>query len=530
MEPPGADACYALSNHVRFAPRADGTAVYHSLLGGLCLVDDAVAGILRGFHGGALIDRLLSALPEQARRQGALIVDIFAAKGFLVPPKDDEYDRLEARVRERLAAGLADGRRVGVVQLVVSNRCNFRCTYCFINQGYGRSAEAGAGARSATTMSPDIARLALDGVLGVMREAGTSRLAVQFFGGEPLLNIGTIRFVLEHYGRTTPHGGVIDYSIVTNGSLVDEATAALLARHGVTVIVSIDSFSPDADQRRTVRARSGTARVAENISRLRAAGASVIVNTVLSEQTIGAFEGTLIDHVVEWGIPEIGVLLDLNPEFYARHPAGEIVDALWTFYRRGQQRRVTVTGYWHTTFQRMRGYGQLERRGYKSCSATGCQLSVEPDGEVYACKASAGHFGHVCDLKSLLAGDAYRRYAMRAARNAPACKGCEIENFCSGLCLGPVEKRFGTLEAVVDGACDVYRQLVRRLIADDGTVAEERYGMYVPDAGWGSGITSGEQTGVGGNCRSCPSTRPRLVGNDPLARPRSGHSPRHGLP
>jgi uncharacterized protein len=58
--------------------------------------------------------------------------------------------------------------------------------------------------------------------------------------------------------------------------------------------------------------------------------------------------------------------------------------------------------------------------------------------------------------------------------------GCEIENFCSGLCLGPVEKKYGTVNAIEKSACDVYRLLVRQLVADADAGAMERYGIYFP--------------------------------------------------
>jgi uncharacterized protein len=81
----------------------------------------------------------------------------------------------------------------------------------------------------------------------------------------------------------------------------------------------------------------------------------------------------------------------------------------------------------------------------------------------------------------LIAGESYRLYAMRVVRNALDCKGCEIENFCSGLCLGAVEKKYGNAYAIEKDACGAYRLLARRLIADANPANMERYGIYVPN-------------------------------------------------
>ena len=475
------DTRYALSDYVRFVHRSEGVAVYHSLLGGLCLVDKAVAEILEGFRGGVTVTARLAALPARIRRQGEIIMDIFAAKGFLVAPEDKEYARIGRGIQKRLAERLSRGSRVGVIQLVVTNSCNYRCTYCFINQGHTQGTDQGVRRSTAVKMMTAATALTgLDGVIGLLRENGKTSLAVQFFGGEPLLNPGTVRSVLEHYGCGEHYGIAINYSIVTNGSLVNDAIVKLFAQYGVTVIISLDSISPEHDQRRTAKGGSGAERVAENVARLRAAGVTVIFNTVLSEETFNGFSPIFIDQSAEYGIGEIGVLLDLNADFYMRHTATEIVEKLWAFYLRGKEMEVVVTGYLHTAFQRMFQFNQLERVGYKTCSATGCQLSIEPDGEVFACKASSGHFGHIGNLKKLVAGETYRRYAMRAANNAADCMGCEIENFCSGLCLGPVEKKYGTVNAIEKSACDVYRLLVRQLVADADAGAMERYGIYFP--------------------------------------------------
>jgi len=55
---------------------------------------------------------------------------------------------------------------------------------------------------------------------------------------------------------------------------------------------------------------------------------------------------------------------------------------------------------------------------------------------------------------------------MRAFRNAPDCEGCEIENFCSGFCLGPLEKKYNNIYVIEESTCKVYKELTKRLIMD----------------------------------------------------------------
>ncbi len=136
-----------------------------------------------------------------------------------------------------------------------------------------------------------------------------------------------------------------------------------------------------------------------------------------------------------------------------------------------------VTGYWHMIFQQMIYYKMFKDRGFKTCSATGCQLSVEPSGDVFACKGSSGYFGTILKPEKLLSSENYKTYALRTFRNAPECVGCEIENFCSGFCLGPLEKKYGTINVIEKNTCTLYKELTKRLIRNLNRNEIETYDM-----------------------------------------------------
>jgi uncharacterized protein len=198
---------------------------------------------------------------------------------------------------------------------------------------------------------------------------------------------------------------------------------------------------------------------------------------VLSEETLGYFDTDLVDFGLDYHVFEIGVLLSLAPDFYEKHAAGEIVDKVWNLYVYAKQRGVLVTGYWRMIFQQIIAQNQFMARGFKTCSATGCQLSIEPSGEVFACKGSSAYWGNILSLEELLLSETYRQYAMRAFRTPLECRGCEIENFCSGFCLGPLEKKYGSIYVIERSTCDIYKELTKRLIRDAEEEKLERYRM-----------------------------------------------------
>lgn len=455
-------AGWRLSRFFRSIPRQDGHAVYHSLLGGLCVVDETVRRTLERFASPIDIASAHDADRRLSIAQLDQLVEIFSSKGLLVSNGADERADLTQRLAE-IEDQAQHGGQLGVVQLVVTNRCNFRCTYCFTNSIYSseerlRSQE---DPRNQTMSCEDACRY-IEAVIAVAKRNGAGSLTIQFFGGEPLLNWPAVRAVLDHLAEGAGHGLRIDTSIVTNGSLATEEIAETLREHKVAVVMSYDS--PRGTDRVLSSGRQVTDRLTRSLSILKRAGNRVVLNTVLSDETFPYFDIDLVDHAFENLVFEIGVLLSLDPWFYERHPAEAIVDRLWQVYEHGVQRGVVITGYWHTIFQQLCQHKAYRKRLFKTCSGTGCQLSIEPSGAVFACKGSSAYFGHVRDLDGLLRSPRYRHYARRAFASPARCVGCEIEGFCSGLCLGPLEKRHGDIFAVHEAACEVYRLITRRLI------------------------------------------------------------------
>jgi uncharacterized protein len=276
-------------------------------------------------------------------------------------------------------------------------------------------------------------------------------------------------------GNGERHKIEINYSVVTNGSLFTDEIAEVCRNYGVAVVVSFDS--PRGKNRTYANGANSFDGVERGLVLLKKYGNRVVLNSVLSEETIQYFDTDLVDFALDHYIFEIGVLLDLDPTFYENRRTKEIVDRLWKLYLYGSQKGVLLTGYWHMIFQQMKEHNIFKVRGFKTCSGTGAQLSIEPSGDVFACKGSSGFFGNILRPEEVLSSANYRKYTMRTLCNAPECDGCEIENFCSGFCLGPLEKKYGNIYVTEENTCEVYKELTRRLVREVGQDEVETYEM-----------------------------------------------------
>lgn len=463
------------SDHLMVVPRANDYALYHRLLGGLFLTDHKVFELLNDFKKPQTLSEAVRTRPDLNTAQLNAFVEFFQSRKLLVSADSDENGIIETRRRNRLN-DLSTGRQIRIVQLVLSNRCNFRCEYCFEGLGatplsetiYANSTPerlAAQASPSNRTMCKEEAERYLTEVIRMAKAAGNISLAVQFFGGEPLINWKTIRHILDHFGRGETHGIDISYSIITNGSLITDEVAQTFRAFDVPVVVSYDS--PKGSARPLTGGRNSHEVIQRGLDMLHKYGNRTVLNSVLGEATFDLFQCDLVDFAFDHGVYEIGVVLDLDPAFYERRSADEITNKLWEVCKYGWSKGVVVTGYWHQIFQGVVDSDRYGRTGFQNCSAMGVQFSIEPSGDVFSCKASGGYFGNVLNLEDLFTSDSYKKYAMRACTSPDPCRNCMIEHFCGGLCLGPVENKYKhDIYSIEEAACNVYREITHRFIMD----------------------------------------------------------------
>src|SRR5215204_598030 len=118
------------------------------------------------------------------------------------------------------------GREIKSVRVSVTDKCNFRCTYCMPAEGLDWLA------RAEVLSFEEIARL-----VAVLARLGVDE--VRLTGGEPLVR----RDVPVLVGMLASIDGVRDLSLTTNGVLLDRLAAPLVEAGLRRINVSLDSLS-----------------------------------------------------------------------------------------------------------------------------------------------------------------------------------------------------------------------------------------------------------------------------------------------
>lgn len=217
--------------------------VYDGLSQTLIIVDDVGFEVVKRFalqNLSDMIGELTDKFPEEDVRSAYEEIASLAAEGTLFC---DEDQLVVSHDVMRPALGLSG------ICLHVAHDCNMRCSYCFAGSGlYGGKP---------TIMQQDTARAALDYLFG---HAGSStHVYVDFFGGEPLLNMSVIKDAITYgtqLAKETERS--VTWSMTTNGMLLDADIAAYFNAQEVNLIISMDGRSSIHDAMRPNRQGQGT--------------------------------------------------------------------------------------------------------------------------------------------------------------------------------------------------------------------------------------------------------------------------------
>ncbi|WP_295528315.1 GTP 3',8-cyclase MoaA [uncultured Pseudacidovorax sp.] len=294
------------------------------------------------------------------------------------------------------------GRPLTDLRISVTDRCNFRCSYCMPKEVFDKNHVYLP--HSALLSFEEITRLAR-----VFVDQGVRK--IRLTGGEPLLRKNIEHLIEQLAALRTPDGASLDLTLTTNGSLLARKAQALKAAGLQRVTVSLDALD-DTIFRRMNDMDFPVADVLDGIDAAREAGLGPIkVNMVVKRGTneqeilpmarhfrerhggdvvlrfieymdVGATNGWRMDEVMPSAevVARIGAELPLRP-LEATAP-GETAQR-WA-YADGRGEIGVISS--------------VTRAFCSQCS----RLRLSTEGRVYLCLfASQGH-----DLKSLLRGGA----------------------------------------------------------------------------------------------------------------------------
>jgi uncharacterized protein len=436
--------------------------LYHSLFGNLHSVPRSYENVIRLFESPQDVKLLVGSRSDSAELQE--VIDRFTENYFLVPEGFDERTLVDRELLDR-SKSLETGELINAVQLNVSEGCNLKCTYCFADRVDERASAGNFAARNEQKfMSAEMAMESIEAVESLIRKNGGTAMVIKFFGREPLLNWPVVEAVIDRC-EAVGDGFQFFYAITTNGTLFTPEMVRKFKAVKMMTVVSLDGMQEANLARITHDGKESFSMVDRGLKLLAEEGLKCSVASVLSEANFDALTADFLGYLESRSVKQWEIKLAMQNDGSVARSAADYAKKLVSLYTHGKQMGIALSGDWYDPVRalfhvtRRVGDEKVDRLAANSCSATDHQISIEPSGNVFGCRALETKLGNVNDLNGLFKGEDYRSLSLRTYYNVPACNGCKLEGFCQGVCIGHSERSFQDIYQPDTAYCDVYREL-----------------------------------------------------------------------
>lgn len=345
------------------------------------------------------------------------------------------------------------------LSLFITESCNLRCAYCFAVDMERRQ------------IDEQLARQALALALGRRSEHGARRVAVTFWGGEPLLCFDTLRRLVDHAEELAARAGQkVAFAVPTNATLLTDEMIDFFQAHRVQLSLSLDGDEPAQSLRQLPGGRSSFPVVQQKLELVhRRYGRDLPgVRMTVSPATAGDLYRN-VRFFLDQGFTQVYfapvVEASWPPETLARLEAeAERLAAHWVERLRGG--RVSFNAWDRLlAWRELRRRGQLPAERQILCGAGTTMLAVDIDGDIYPChrfvfydKATRRRsLGHV--REGLPAVDRVRPYLQldpqRLGTRTTRCAECAAAADCLVACPALNHALCGEIHTVDERICQL---------------------------------------------------------------------------
>lgn len=433
--------------------------------GSVHVVDDVVYDVIPLFETNTAKE-IREQLSERYREEdiSEAIAEVEELKESEVLFTEDIYEKYIKDFKERQTV-------VKALCLHIAHDCNLACRYCFAEEGeyHGRRA----------FMSLEVGKKALDFLI---EHSGNRRnLEVDFFGGEPLMNFGVVKQLVE-YGREQEklHNKKFRFTITTNGVLLNDEIMEFCNKEMGNVVLSIDGRKEVNDYMRPFRNKKGSydlivpkfKKFAESRNQDR-----YYVRGTFTHENLDFSNDVL--HLADLGFRQISVepVVSLPEEEYAIRE--EDIDKICKEYDKlaVEMLQREKEGRWFNFFHFMIDLegGPCVAKRLSGCGSGTEYLAVTPWGDLYPCHQFVGEeeylLGNVFDgIKKEEIRDEFKHCNVYAKEK---CRDCFAKFYCSGGCAANSYKFHGSINDAYDIGCKLQRKRIECAIMMKAARAEE---------------------------------------------------------
>ena len=400
-------------------------------------------------------DEVAAQLPQYARAEvnGAWEELLVLQKQGLLFTDDNYIDPSAAALMKQDAP-------IKALCLHVSHDCNLRCQYCFASTG-----DFGTGHRM--TMDVETAKKAIDFV--IQRSGSRRNIEVDFFGGEPLMAMDTVKATVD-YARSLEekHGKNFRFTITTNGVLLNEENIAYINREMSNAVLSLDGRPEVNDKmRKTI---SGTGSYDVILPKFQKLVEGRGDKDYYLRGTFTRYNRDFsadVMHIADQGFRNVSVEPVVgSPDCDYTFREEDLPGILAEYEKLAEQllHRPDVN-FFHFNVDLSQGPCVIKR--LRGCGA-GCEyVAITPEGDIYPCHQFVGNeeykLGNL--YEDTFNMDLSHRFGELNVYTRPDCQQCWARFYCSGGCSASNLLVNGDIKIPNRFGCDMQRKRLECAIA-----------------------------------------------------------------
>lgn len=315
--------------------------------------------------------------------------------------------------------------------LPIAGHCNLRCSYCFAqnkgNFGFNDMTEYQVGK-------------ILDYVFSHNEKKEVCK--INFFGGEPLLNIKAIKWAVEYVRNNYPDRPVI-YGITTNGTILNADILQFIKENNIRILLSYDGPVKLSSHRVDMHGHNWNELIEKNINTLKEEGVKFQLRATISSDCKSLKD--IYDYFESLNIPFSAVLAyksrnidkacvyEGKVDFFKRE-----YKQLLDYYICRLKNRLPINCY--SIVNNLNCQIKNREKNYYACSGGINLFAITDSGDIYSCE----HFAfdkkyRIGTIDKGLYTHTHKNMFPQNVDKLIGCKNCWVKYLCGGGCFSEKE-------------------------------------------------------------------------------------------
>ncbi|MPM33299.1 7-carboxy-7-deazaguanine synthase [bioreactor metagenome] len=348
-----------------------------------------------------------------------------------------------------------------VAFFIVSECCNLRCKYCFIDDCYINMKEK--------MMSIDTCEKSIQYYKHILEtNKCDNENFIMIYGGEPLTNPAVVKYLVERINSLKKNGDLpanIKVNITTNGTMLNENWIRFFKNNDVSITVSLDGDRDSNDQRVYENGSETFDDVIQECKQIKKEGVKLFLSITLTDNTIKSFDKVmnLIDELDVDGLgfnPLIPKKYSINEEYGKK--VGIFLTSAFSHLRTKKIWDARV-------MPKVKAYVESRIYLYDCAVTSGSQLTFLPNGTIASCHAMVDYPEYnLCTLDDdfSYAKPKLLEWCNRMPINNEKCLSCIALGLCGGTCPSISLHANKSITEMDDVSCIYNRAIVEWLIQD----------------------------------------------------------------